>query len=143
MDNRQYAKEFIEYLWNNGDETVLGSYLHPDFKMHRPLADRFGTDREAFRSWFRYVKEFSPDMTFSPVDSYDCNGAVIVTWRAKGTHVGEFRGIQGTNKRFSTEGLFIFKMKDGKFIYSRMEWDVLGFLDQIGYTDRGNLKAVA
>lgn len=138
MDNKQYAKEFIEYLWNNGDESVLGSYLSPDFKMHRPLADRFGTDREAFRKWFRYIKSLSPDIRFRPIDAYDCGDTVVVTWRAKGTHQGTFRGIPATEKTFTTEGVFFFKIESGKFVYSRIEWDVLGFLNQIGYTKNGN-----
>ena len=59
MNNKDRAVEFIDYLWNNGDESVLGTYLAADFKMHRPLTDRYGCDREAFRKWFRYVVNFS------------------------------------------------------------------------------------
>ena len=36
MDNKQYAKEFIEYLWNNSDESVLGSYFHQILKCTDP-----------------------------------------------------------------------------------------------------------
>ena len=36
MNNKDRAVEFIDYLWNNGDESVLGTYLAADFKMHRP-----------------------------------------------------------------------------------------------------------
>ena len=141
MNNKDRASEFIDYLWNNGDESVLGTYLAADFKMHRPLTDRYGCDREAFRKWFRYVVNFSPDIRFTPNDIYESGDTVIVSWRAKGTHQGEFLGIPASGKKYTTEGVFIFKFRDGKLIYSRIEWDVLSFLNKIGYLEGGEFRS--
>ena len=62
MDNKQYAKEFIEYLWNNGDESVLDSYLSQILKctdrwqigserIERPLENGFATSRVYHRTF--------------------------------------------------------------------------------------------
>jgi predicted ester cyclase len=57
---------------------------------------------------------------------------VVMAWTATGTHKGDLRGIAPTNKKISIEGITISRHANGKLVESRVNWDALGMMQQLG-----------
>jgi predicted ester cyclase len=57
---------------------------------------------------------------------------VVVRWRNRGTHVGEFLGIPPTGKAFSIEGINIYRVENGMLAEGWNVADVFGQLLQLG-----------
>jgi len=49
-----------------------------------------------------------------------------------GNHKGDFQGTPPTNKRISVEGITISRHANGKILESRVSWDALGMMQQLG-----------
>jgi predicted ester cyclase len=46
--------------------------------------------------------------------------------------VDDLRGIAPTNKNISVDGITISRHSDGKIVESRVNWDALGMMQQLG-----------
>jgi hypothetical protein len=57
---------------------------------------------------------------------------VAIRWTWKGTQTGLFRNIPATGKAINSEGILIFRLRNGKLIGSSTETDRLGFLEKLG-----------
>jgi predicted ester cyclase len=66
--------------------------------------------------------------------NYDLNLAisagnkVVTGWTARGTHRGPWMGVEGTGKQISLAGINIYTIRRGKFVESRVNWDLLGLM---------------
>ena len=56
-----------------------------------------------------------------------------VTVRAfiRGTHQGEFMGIPPTGRTFTSSGIIIYRIADGKIVQHWMQTDVLGLMQRL------------
>jgi predicted ester cyclase len=57
---------------------------------------------------------------------------VVERFTASGKHRGEFRGAAPTNRTVAMPGINIFRLRDGKIVERWGNFDVLGFLVQLG-----------
>ena len=57
---------------------------------------------------------------------------VAQVFSAEATHVGEFMGLRGTNRRFKIQGVRLFEMGDGLVQHERRLYDFTGLLIQVG-----------
>jgi hypothetical protein len=57
---------------------------------------------------------------------------IALPFTARAVHVGEFMGLQGTNRRFEVAGVLLFEMRDAKIIQERRLYDFTALLIQTG-----------
>jgi predicted ester cyclase len=57
---------------------------------------------------------------------------VVVRWRNRATHIGEFLGIPPTGKGFSFQGIKVYRIETGKLAQGWSVVDTLGQLLQLG-----------
>jgi len=50
----------------------------------------------------------------------------------RGTHQGEFQGIPATGNKVEISGIIISRIENGKIVEEREDWDLLGFMQQLG-----------
>jgi steroid delta-isomerase-like uncharacterized protein len=55
-----------------------------------------------------------------------------IEWVMSGTHKGDFPGMPATGKRFSTRGVTILELHDGKIRRNSDYWDAAGVMRQVG-----------
>jgi predicted ester cyclase len=73
-----------------------------------------------------------PDLSFEVQETVTDGEWVAVRWTSTGTHEGELMGIEPTGKKTAVEGIELDRIEDGKIVESRVSWDALGLLQQLG-----------
>ncbi len=114
---------------------IIDELLSGDFVEHQGYA--FGGEHavRGREAWKRFVGTYFsafPDIE-SRIDDMIAEGdKVVCHWTTTGTHKGEFMGIAPTNKRVTDTGISICRMVDGKIVEGWVNWDVMGFFQQLG-----------
>ena len=83
---------------------------------------------------FRAVLAAFPDFHETVEDVLADEHRVMVRWSTRGTHLGPFAGIMPTGKAVGWRGVFILRVKDGRFVKMWQVHDMLGLLRQLGAT---------
>jgi steroid delta-isomerase-like uncharacterized protein len=122
--------------FNTGDWERLEAGLTPDSRYHELATQRKVESPEQIVELFKGWKTAFPD-AFGTVTSAVGSGntaALEVTW--KGTHTGPFETAEGTipasGKQQETPAAFVFSFEGGKIKESRMYFDSMTLLKQIG-----------
>lgn len=58
--------------------------------------------------------------------------ASVTRWTFRGTHEGQFAGIEATGTRVTLKGINIDRIKGGKFVERWYQSDGLGLMRQLG-----------
>ena len=117
--------------WNAHDAFALaaghadsGSVKSP---MHGTLAGR-----EAIEDAYATLFTAFPDWRFAGDDVLVDGDRVAQVFSADATHVGEFMGLTGTNRRFRIQGVRLYEMAGGLIQSERRLYDFTGLLIQVG-----------
>jgi steroid delta-isomerase-like uncharacterized protein len=102
----------------------------PDFVRHDPGRELHGTDQN--RQFISSIRTAFPDLHYAVDDQIAEGDKVVVRYRFRGTHLGEFQGMPPTRKPVSYSGILIYRVADGKIAEQWTEIDLLGFLRQLG-----------
>jgi steroid delta-isomerase-like uncharacterized protein len=117
--------------WNarNADALAAGHAL--ECTVQSPM---HGTPRGRAAIAVSYQALFSifPDWQFTGDDLIIDGHRVAQVFAAEATHVGEFMGLSGTNRRFRIQGVRLYDMADGLIQSERRLYDFTGLLIQVG-----------
>ena len=131
---RQDALAFFaarQRLWQAHDADALaGGHSATGVVMSPMFGRRSGRDaiRESYRSLFTMF----PDWAFVATDPIIEGARIALPFSATATHVGEFMGLAGTNRRFQIQGVRLIEMADGLMQVERRLYDFTGLLIQVG-----------
>src|SRR3954451_4315939 len=128
--NEAIANRWHMELFVAGKLDVADEILAPGFAFHAPGVDGEGVDAAkqlatAYRATFA-------DLTVEHVDMVAAGDKVAIRWTSSSTHQGDFLGLPATGRKTQGRGIDILHMRDGKIAEVWIEWDVLGFLQQLG-----------
>lgn len=126
------VRRFFEDAFSEGnldliDELVAEEAVGYDPTQPEPVRGPAGMKQlvSMYRSAF-------PDISFEVHETLSDGDWVAVRWTSSGTHEGELMGIEPTGKTVSVEGIELDRIQDGKMVESRVSWDALGLLQQLG-----------
>ncbi len=133
-ENKQKARMLLEEAFGQGKTEVLDEVLHSDFVCYDPNSEA-GEIRgaETLKGEIEYFRQAVPDLTYTVEDQVAEGDEVVSRWRARGTHQGEFFGVEGTGNQIEMTGIQIDRFdEDGKMVEEWPEYDLLGAMQQIG-----------
>jgi len=132
MDPRELLEQHTEEVWNRGNLDAVGEFISEDYVEHDPsVRDQF-RGPEGYR---RNVEEFLsafPDLTVTIEDSIVEGDKIAMRQRFRGTHEGEFMGIEPTGKRVESTSFVMCRIEGDKIAETWVETDVIGLLEQLG-----------
>jgi predicted ester cyclase len=117
--------------WKTHDPDELSHGHAEDGTVVSPM---FGTLRgrkqigDAYRSLFITF----PDWDLTAEEPLIDGTRVAQPFSVTATHVGEFMGLAGTNRRFQIQGVRLFDMGHGLVQHERRMYDFTGLLIQVG-----------
>ena len=118
--------------WQSRDVAAILGFHAPDGVIESPM---YGTRRgltdigESYRAFF---KSF-PDVTFSDEVTLIDPPSVAVFSEVVATHIDEFFGLPGTNRRLDMRIARLLRFDDsGRIAYERRIYDFTGVLLQVG-----------
>lgn len=84
--------------------------------------------RIAFTNFFNAFPDFEDKIDFAIADG----DKVVAHVKFSGTHQGEFQGMKATGKHFTTNGIEVLRIADGKLVERWFWFDTMGMLQQLG-----------
>ena len=131
-DNKALARRLYEELWNQQRLETADELLSPDYVSHDPQSPTALKGLEGYKQAVRYYLNAFPDIQFTIEDQICERDTVVTRWTSTATHKGDLAGIPATGRRISNTGIICHRVKDGKFVESWSNWDVLGMMQQLG-----------
>lgn len=125
-----------DYLaaFNDRDHETLHELLAADAVEHGVHEEIEGA--EAIVEYLEGHFEAFPDYTGSTEAVVAQDDLVTVRYTARGTHTGEYKGVDPTGHQAEWTGISIYRVGDGEIVEVWVEEDRLGLLEQLELVDR-------
>jgi predicted ester cyclase len=134
-ENKQLMRRFIEE-WNKGDtqapDVLIEETVDSDFVNHDAVGPGEGRGPEGVKKMFGAFRVAFPDGRTTIEDAISEGDTLVTRWTFRGTHEGEFGGIEPTGTRVTLRGINIDQIKGGKFVERWYQSDGLGLMRQLG-----------
>ncbi|HEX6109249.1 MAG TPA: ester cyclase [Ktedonobacteraceae bacterium] len=125
------AQRVWEEVWHQGQLSRIDDLFTTDFVRHDPGGRELqGTEQN--RQFIGSLRAAFPDVHYTVEDQIAEGDKVVVRYRFRGTHLGAFQGMPPTGKQVTYTGILIYSIVDGKIAEQWTEFDLLGFLRQLG-----------
>ncbi len=126
------AQVMVDEVWSRGDlelidDLVTDEFVHHDSSLPEPIRGA-----EAFKETVAMFREGTPDLTKTIEETIVDGETVVIPYTATGTHEGEIMGFAPTGTEIEVEGIFRYRIEDGRISEGRDLWDTFGLLRQIG-----------
>src|SRR6516164_8015529 len=111
--------------------TILDELFDRTYVLHCPgipTPMKLGTTRQFYEQLYTAF----PDLRHTIVEQISAGNMVVTCSTARGTHRGPWMGVEWTGKQISLAGINIYTIRRGKFVESRVNWDLLGLMQQLG-----------
>lgn len=131
-ENKAIACRLYAEVWNKRRLEVVPELISASHALSGSLFTDPSVGPAAYK---RILTEFVaafPDLHFTVGDVLGERDQVVVAWTISGTHKREFRGVPGTNRKVSVEGVTIHHIAKGKIIDSDVHMDYFGLMQQLG-----------
>jgi steroid delta-isomerase-like uncharacterized protein len=117
---------------SKGDFETLKELGTPEYLWYLPSNSTKPISREEAIEKAKRLHRAFPDINFSIEELIAVGDKVICRYIMRGTHQGEFAGIPATGNKVEISGIMIGRIENGKIVEEREDWDMLGFMQQLG-----------
>jgi steroid delta-isomerase-like uncharacterized protein len=131
--NKRLVRRLYDELFSKWNLAVIDELIAPDFVGHE-LPPGMPRGPEGFRQFYAGIRAGLPDLRLTVEDMIGEGDRVVVRWRGRATHRGEFLGIAPTGKSVSITGIAIYRLANGKVVERWVEVDLLGVTGQLRAT---------
>ncbi len=126
-ENKAIVRRYFDAL-NDRDKAAFRETLAKDFT----YGDIQSREEHVENDW-KWLEAL--ELTWEVQSMHAGGGFVTTRVKATGTHRGEILGIEPTGESFDVTAMTLSRIKDGNIAEWWSEWDLAGFLDQIGAID--------
>jgi len=130
--NKELVRKMMEATWSKGDFETLKELLVPDYTFYYPSNSPNPVSREELIEFVEMYRKAIPDISMSIEELISTDDKIIIRFVERGTHMGEFMDIPATGNKYEVSGIGIIRIENGKVVEMREEYDVLGFMQQLG-----------
>ena len=117
--------------WKTRDPVGLAAGHAENGTVVSPMFGRH-SGRAAILASYQVLFTTFPDWTFTEEPALIDGDRVAQAFSVTATHVGEFMGLAGTNRRFQVQGVRLYDMQDGLIQHERRHYDFTSLLIQVG-----------
>ena len=126
------ARQLSEEVWNQRRVDLADNLIGPNHINHDPNTPDLGRGPEGYKRLVALYTTAFPDLRFTLTDTVCEGDKIAMVWQVEGTHTGDLRGTPPTYKRVFIEGVTVSRHANGKLQESRVSWDALGMMQQLG-----------
>jgi predicted ester cyclase len=129
-DNIELLRRYFDEVWKREDPTALPTFLHERYRRHTsPDATPLDATEQLER--LRGFRAGFPDITIDLEEVLADNDHVAFRSTMRGTHRGEFLGVQPTGRRVTVGLVDMMRIEDGRIIEQWGGPDMLDLLRQL------------
>ena len=128
--NRQIARRVPEELATGGDLDLIEELYAAEAVEHDPFGDHSG--QAAIRESMEGLLVAFPDFSATVEEIIAEGNLVAMRVTLRGTHEGEFMGVEPTGREFEVGNMVFTRLDDGMIVERWVQPDTLGLLQQLG-----------
>jgi steroid delta-isomerase-like uncharacterized protein len=128
--NKTLARRWFEDLVSRGDLDAAEEILSAEFLDHLPCEEERGI--EELKDYVSVYRSAFPDIEDTVEEIVAEADKVVVRWRSRGTHQGEFMGVAPTGRDVTFTGMRLFRIAENKIAESWVNIDERGLQEQLG-----------
>lgn len=132
-ENKQIVRRFFEEVVTGGNLNLIDELFTEDVIDHTPAGVTHG--REAVKELMESLQTAFTDSVVTVEDVIAEGDTVAMRLGYRGTHEGEFMGLEPTDRDFDIEGMVFTRIRDGKIAERWQRSDMLGLMQQVGIED--------
>jgi len=130
--NKNAVRRLFDEVWNKGNLPVADQLFAPAYTHHDSSTPDFGRGPESEKLRANLYRTAIADFRLTIEDLIAEGETVTARWSCRGTHKGDLNGIAPTGKQFAITGISIARFAGGKMVEGWINWDALGFMQQLG-----------
>jgi len=130
--NKQVVQRFVEECWNQGNLNKASEYLADQVHFHDPVFPNLSPGVQSIKNHIEQCRKAFPDFKFNIDDTIAERNEVVLHWKARGTHKGQFLGMQPTNQKFNVDGTSIYRLENSKIVEEYANWNLATMMQQLG-----------
>ena len=131
--NKELLRREQEKFWGQGLESVAAEVFAPQVTE----GDGRVLTRDDLIAVQRMQRAAGPDLRVRVLDMLGEGDRVVARIEVAATHLGEWQGIPATGKRFTTSGMVMRRIANGKIVERWDNIDFLSVMQQIGVMPGG------
>jgi steroid delta-isomerase-like uncharacterized protein len=125
--------------YNSRTLEAFDSLLTDDVVLVRDEEKAHG--RDEFKAVLARVKRAFPDLRYRIDDFVVSGDKMALRWEARGTHQGEYLGVQGSGRPISYTGITLYELRDGRIARVWVSADLLSLLRRLDVGRRAAVEA--
>ncbi len=130
--NKETVRLWFEEGWNhNRNEELLSTCFAEDWSDGNPLLPDQVDGHDGMRKLVANYRKAFPDSHFVITHLVGDEKHVVIRYEVTATHHGAMFGIEPTGKKFSSTGILLYEMENGKIKTSWSEMDLVGIMNQL------------
>lgn len=131
------VRRIPEEIANQRDLNAIDQIFTEDAVDHTPFGEFRG--RDEIKEQFKGILDTFPDFTVTVDDVFVEGDTAAVRVTQRGTHDGEFMGIEPTGQEFEMQTMAFVRMEGGKVAERWIQPDLLGLMLQLGVIELPNM----
>ena len=131
-NNLAVIRRGFEEIWNRGNLAVADEPIAIDVVVHSPGEPEPLHGLEDFKRFNDKLRTGFPDLRVTIDDIFGLGDKVTVRFTARGTHLGQYRGLPPTGVRMTVTEICIYRLANGKVQELWQELNALGVMQQLG-----------
>lgn len=132
-ENKRIARRFPEEVATNRNLDAIDEICAEDVLDHGPLGDVRG--RENLKEQLSMLQSAFGGFSATVEDVIAEDDTVFMRVTIRGTHEGEFLGIEPTGRTFEQQNMVITRLADGKIVERWIQPDMFGLMQQLGVVE--------
>ena len=130
-ENKTIERRYMEEVWTKGNLAAVDELVATNYVDHTPMPGA-SPDLQGLKQFVTVVTAAFPDWQPTIEDMIAEGDKVVVRFRGRGTHKGEFMGIPPTGKQVAMMAIAIHRIAGGKIVENWLQADMLGMMVQLG-----------
>lgn len=119
-------------IWKEGNLDLVNELVAADYVEHNPTVPEPIHGPEGYKENVKRLRTAFPDLEHSQEDVFVADDTVVERVTTRGTHEGEFAGIEPTGNTIEVQSINILRFEDGKVAEMSIQPDTLGMMQQLG-----------
>lgn len=138
MPTREQNIEIVERgsieVYEKGNLDVIDEVVSEDFVLHDPLTPEEIHGRDGLKDYVEANRDAFPDLNITIEQLVAEDDLVAVHFTFRGTHEGRIPDLdlEPTGAEIEIIGMEFDRIEDGKLVETRLLYDTLGFMQQVG-----------
>ena len=130
--NSETVRLWFEEGWNqNRNEELVDRVFAPDWEDGNPLRADQTVGIEGMRQFVKFYQKAFSEAHFTITHLFATDKQVAIRYEVSAIHVGDAFGIPKTGKHFTSSGILIYDMENGKIKRTWQELDLMGIIKQL------------